>query len=78
MFPVYISFSEGVEHSYWSSQTLVNTLSGPHGKIIWLQLLHNVLPQLQFIFTILTQQSHLDSMEFIGLHNILLIINIQY
>ena len=40
-FSVYTSFSKGMEHSHWSSPTLIDTSSGPHSMIPWLQLSHN-------------------------------------
>ena len=63
-----------MEYSHWSSLALIDTSSGPHGMILWLQLSHNVILQLQFIFTLLTQVSSLDCIEFVGLHTTLLMI----
>ena len=53
------NFSICVEHSHWSYQTLIDTSCEPHGMMLWLQVLHNVILHLQFIFEILTQLSHL-------------------
>ena len=67
-----------MEHLIDPVWLLIDTSSGPHGRILWLQLSNNIMLQLQFIFTILLQLSHLDSMKFIGLHNIKLLIKTQY
>ena len=44
IFPVYISFSKGMEHSYWCNPTL--TSCGPCSMMPQIQLSHNVIPQL--------------------------------
>ena len=46
--------------------------------ILWLQLSHNAILQLQFMFMILTELFHLECTKFVGLHMVLLSINIKY
>ena len=68
---IYIYPSANVWNNLTGPVSLLTvTSSGPYSIILWLQLLHNVIILLQFIFAILTQFFHLNCMEFIGLHNI--------
>ena len=73
-FPVYISLVKMKNTFIGPVYLLIDTSSGPYGMILWLQLSYNVIPKLQSIFTILTQLSHLQCTEFVGLHATLLII----
>ena len=59
-------------------EILIDTSTGQHSMILWLQLSHNIFLQLQFAFTILTQLSHLYLRILLVCITILLIINIQY
>ena len=51
---------------------------GPHGMIFWLLLSHNGKLQSKSMFMILTQLSHLECAEFVGLYKALLISIIYY
>ena len=46
----YITFSRNAGHFHWSNLALIDTLSGPHSKMLMSQLAHNEILKLQLIF----------------------------